>query len=150
MANSNGHYVDISSNTQVFKLYNKKGRALRILCLIFSILFLLGGGAMVYYYALLNSMNFEDFTAPSSDKSDSVSATVSAEADHFDNTSEVSIDPLMQQQLGGDMRSTTRSGIPGLGNVMLIEGINSLRVVGQAHEVCHGPRLHHRHHSPVY
>ncbi len=79
MANSNGHYVDISSNTQVFKLYNKKGRALRILCLIFSILFLLGGGAMVYYYALLNSMNFEDFTAPSSDKSDSVSATVSAE-----------------------------------------------------------------------
>ena len=79
MANPNGHYVDISSNTQVFKLYNKKGRALRILCLIFSILFLLGGGAMVYYYALLNSMNFEDFTAPSSDKSDSVSATVSAE-----------------------------------------------------------------------
>ena len=79
MANSNGRYVDISSNTQVFKLYNKKGRALRILCLIFSILFLLGGGAMVYYYALLNSMNFEDFTAPSSDKSDSVSATVSAE-----------------------------------------------------------------------
>ena len=79
MANSNGHYVDISSNTQVFKLYNKKGRALRILCLIFSILFLLGGGAMVYYYALLNSMNFEDFTAPSSDKSDSQSTTLSAE-----------------------------------------------------------------------
>lgn len=58
-------------------------------------------------------------------------ATVSAEADHFDNTSEVSIDPLMQQQLGGDMRSTTRSGIPGLGNVMLIEGINSLHANAQ-------------------
>lgn len=79
MANSNGHYVDISSNTQVFKLYNKKGRVLRILCLIFSILFLLGGGAMVYYYALLNSMNFEDFTTPKSDNSDSQSTTLSAE-----------------------------------------------------------------------
>lgn len=54
--------VDISSNTQVFKLYNKKGRALRILCLVFSILFLIGGGGLLYYYSVLNSMNFVDFT----------------------------------------------------------------------------------------
>lgn len=79
MANSNGHYVDISSNTQVFKLYNKKGRVLRILCLVFSILFLLGGSALVYYYAVLNSMNFNDFTNLAGDKKDSQSATVAAE-----------------------------------------------------------------------
>ena len=42
MANKDS-VVDISSNTQVFKLYNKKGRVRRILCLVFSILFLLGG-----------------------------------------------------------------------------------------------------------
>lgn len=58
-------------------------------------------------------------------------ATVSAEASRFDNTSEVSIDPLIQQQLGGDLRSTTRNGIPGVGNVMLIEGINSLHANAQ-------------------
>lgn len=79
MANSNGHFVDISSNTQVFKLYNKKGRVLRILCLVFSILFLLGGSAMVYYYAVLNSMNFNDFSALSGDNSDSQSTTLAAE-----------------------------------------------------------------------
>ncbi|MBR1483667.1 MAG: LCP family protein [Ruminococcus sp.] len=54
--------VDISSNTQVFKLYNKKGRVRRILCLVFSILFLLGGSGLVYYYSVLNSMNFVDIS----------------------------------------------------------------------------------------
>lgn len=58
-------------------------------------------------------------------------ATVSAETSQFANTSEVSIDPLVQQQLGGDIRSITRSGIPGLGNNMLIEGINSLHANAQ-------------------
>ena len=58
-------------------------------------------------------------------------ATVTAEANNFANTSELSIDPLVQQQLGGDLRSTTRSGIPGLGNFMLVEGINSLHANAQ-------------------
>ena len=80
MANSQGHYVDISSNTQVFKLYNKKGRVLRILCLVFSMLFLLGGAATVYYYALLNSMNFADISGTfEKDNPDSVSTTLAAE-----------------------------------------------------------------------
>ena len=80
MANSHGHYVDISSNTQVFKLYNKKGRVIRVLCLVFSILFLLGGSAILYYFALLNSMNFSDFTGgPDKDNPDSVSSTLAAE-----------------------------------------------------------------------
>lgn len=79
MANSHGHYVDISSNTQVFKLYNKKGRILRVLCLVFSILFLLGGGALVYYYGLLNSMNFVDISGGSKDDTDSTSPTLAAE-----------------------------------------------------------------------
>ena len=61
MAN-NDNVVDISSNKQVFKLYNKKGRVRRILCLIFSILFLLGGSGLVYYYAVLNSLNFVDIS----------------------------------------------------------------------------------------
>ena len=54
-----------------------------------------------------------------------------ATADNFSNTSEISIDPLVQQKLGGDMRSVTRSGIPGIGNVMFIEGINSLHANAQ-------------------
>ncbi len=79
MADSNGRYVDISSNTQVFKLYNKKGRVIRILCLIFSILFLLGGSALVYYYALLNSMNYNNSGSIEADNPDSVSSTIAAE-----------------------------------------------------------------------
>ena len=59
------------------------------------------------------------------------SATMSSEANRFDNTSELSIDPLIAQQLGADLRSVTRSGIPGMGNTLLIEGINSLNATVQ-------------------
>ena len=56
---------------------------------------------------------------------------LSAEAGQFDNTSEVSIDPLISQRLGADVRTASRSGIPGMGNTMLIEGINSLNANAQ-------------------
>ena len=53
-------FVDISPNKQVKKLYNKKGRLKRILCLVFSIIFLLGGGGMLYYYSFLDTLNFKE------------------------------------------------------------------------------------------
>ena len=56
---------------------------------------------------------------------------LSAEANRFENNSELSIDPLISQQLGADMRTVNRSGIPGMGNTMLIEGINSLNANAQ-------------------
>ncbi len=59
------------------------------------------------------------------------SASLSAEANRFDNNSEVSIAPLIAQQLGADMRMVSRGGIPGMGNTMLIEGINSLNANAQ-------------------
>ena len=59
------------------------------------------------------------------------SSTVAAEATRFDNNAEVSIDPLIAQQIGADMRMVNRSGTPGLGNTMLIEGINSLNANAQ-------------------
>ena len=58
-------------------------------------------------------------------------ANLSAEANQFANTSEASIDPLLQQQLGADMRSVNMSGITGIGNTMLIDGINSLQANAQ-------------------
>ena len=53
-------------------------------------------------------------------------ATQSSETSRFANTSEVSIDPLIAQQLGADLRSQSRSGNVGLGNMLLMSGINSL------------------------
>ncbi|HCA05042.1 MAG TPA: hypothetical protein DEO32_03985 [Ruminococcaceae bacterium] len=72
MANNdtNTNLVDISSNTQVFKLYNKKGRAKRIVCLVLSILLLLGGAGTIYYYSLLDSVNYI-----ADDKNDNKTAT---------------------------------------------------------------------------
>lgn len=58
-------------------------------------------------------------------------ATVSSTADQFDNTSVVSIDPLIQQQLGGDVRTVARGGNVGLGNIMLLAGINSINANAQ-------------------
>lgn len=61
----------------------------------------------------------------------STDAMLSADADNFANTSSVSVDPLMAQQLGGDVRMVSRSGINGIGNLMLIDGINSMMANAQ-------------------
>ena len=57
----------------------------------------------------------------------STNAVLKAEAGDFDNTSTTIVDPLVRQRLGGDVRSVNISGIPGVGNRMLIDGINSLQ-----------------------
>lgn len=64
MANNNtkSNFVDISSNTQIRKIYNKKGRLKRILCIVFSVIFLISGSGMIYVYSVLNSLNFKDIT----------------------------------------------------------------------------------------
>ncbi len=54
-----------------------------------------------------------------------------ATASRFDNTSELSIDPLLSQQLGADMRSIGQGGNPGMGAMRLIEGINSINANAQ-------------------
>ena len=59
------------------------------------------------------------------------SAVLSAEANQFDNTSEFSIDPLISQRLGGDVRTASRSGIAGMGNTMFVNGFNSLNANAQ-------------------
>jgi TonB-linked SusC/RagA family outer membrane protein len=53
-------------------------------------------------------------------------AIQSSEANRFANSSEVSIDPLIAQQLGADVRSVSRGGNVGLGNTLLMAGINSI------------------------
>ena len=53
-------------------------------------------------------------------------ALQSSEANRFANSSEVSIDPLIAQQLGADVRSVSRGGNVGVGNVLLMAGINSI------------------------
>ena len=68
-------------------------------------------------------------------------ATLSADATNFSNTSVASIDPLIQQQLGADMRSVSHGGIPGMGNLMLINGINSLKSNAQPLVLVDGVQL---------
>lgn len=62
MANNDtkNNLVDISSNTQIRKVYNKKGRVKRIVCIVLSVILLIGGSGMIYYYSLLNSLNYKD------------------------------------------------------------------------------------------
>lgn len=61
----------------------------------------------------------------------STDATLGSSAQGFDNTSEISIDPLIQQRLGADVRTISRGGLPGVGSVMLMNGINSLNTNAQ-------------------
>lgn len=56
-------YVDISSYSQVNKVYKKKhvkGKAARIVVLVLSIIMLLGGTGFIYYYEVLDSLNFKE------------------------------------------------------------------------------------------
>ena len=61
----------------------------------------------------------------------STSATVArtAEVDH--NTNDISIDGQIQTKLGGDIRTITRSGVPGMGVAMFMNGLNSLNANAQ-------------------
>ncbi len=73
--------VDISSGTQIRKVYNKKGRARRIVCIVLSVIFLIGGSGMIYVYSLLDSLQFKDIsddskTTNASGKTDSSGFTV--------------------------------------------------------------------------
>lgn len=82
MANNDAknNLVDISSNSQIRKVYNKKGRIKRILCIIFSVILLIGGSGMIYVYSLLNSLNYKEIK----DDPASTSPTIS------DNSGDVS------------------------------------------------------------
>lgn len=47
------------------------------------------------------------------------------------NTNDVSIDPQIQNKLGADVHSITRSGVPGMGVAMYMNGLNSLNANAQ-------------------
>ena len=60
-------FVDINSSSQVNKVYkrkHKKGRAFRIVSLILSIIMLVFGTGMVYYYSVLDNLNYEEIDKP--------------------------------------------------------------------------------------
>ena len=60
-----------------------------------------------------------------------IKSTLSSEATNFSNTAELSIDPLLSQQLGADMRQVNHGGVQGMGTMSLINGINSLNANAQ-------------------
>lgn len=60
--------IDINSGTQRRKIYNKKGRTIRIVCIVLSVIFLISGSGMLYYYSVLNSLNYKDISDNDNDK----------------------------------------------------------------------------------
>lgn len=92
MANNNSDFVDISSSADVKKVYGRdrydrstkrrsKGRGRRIAVLILSLIMLISGTGLIYYYNVLDSMNYKELepasTQPTSaDSTDSTSVSV--------------------------------------------------------------------------
>lgn len=74
--NNQNDMIDISSNKQIKKVYGKKGRGKRIVCLILSIILLLCGTGFISYYSLLNSMNYQDIS--NDDNKDKTKPTTSS------------------------------------------------------------------------
>ncbi len=70
--------VDISSNSQIRKVYNKKGRVKRAIALALSVILLIGGTGFVYYYSVLNSLNYDSLNYDDDDdNTDATTATIS-------------------------------------------------------------------------
>ena len=87
MANSNNRYsksrddgyVDICSSSQIKKAYGKKKTAKRVVTLVLSIILLLTGSVMVYYYRTLDLINYQDVDKDDKKDTDSTgSHTVSS------------------------------------------------------------------------
>ena len=80
----------------------------------------------------LNNVNARLFSDTfSSSYTKSTSGNRLTVASDFDNNAEQSIDPFIQQRLGAEVRSVSRGGNEGLGNVMFINGLNSLKSTAQ-------------------
>ena len=88
-----GGFVDISSNKQVNKIYKRRGRGLRIVSIILSLLLLLGGSGLLYYYSVLNSLKFVDISDNTSTKA--TSSTMSTSDGTFNKT-QLSGDELLE------------------------------------------------------
>ena len=58
----------------------------------------------------------------------STNATHTSLETEFNNNAEVSIDPFIQQRLSADVRTVSRGATDGIGNVMFINGLNSLSI----------------------
>jgi TonB-linked SusC/RagA family outer membrane protein len=58
-------------------------------------------------------------------------ATKSTSAVGFDLSGDINIEPQIQSKLGSDVRTITRSGLPGVGAVMFMNGLNSLSANAQ-------------------
>ena len=94
MANDKNGVVDISSNKQIKKLYNKKGRVLRIISAVLSVILLLTGSGLIYYYTVLNSMTFDSLGAKGAGNDQD--ATASTISDLLGSQSSISSDNLLQ------------------------------------------------------
>lgn len=85
-------YVDINSNTQVVNVYNKKGKAIRIISAIMSVIFIIFGSGMVYYYNVLDSLNYEVINYTTS-TDPSASTVVDTNINNMVDDSELMSDP---------------------------------------------------------
>jgi hypothetical protein len=60
---------------------------------------------------------------------------------NISESSAVTIEPEIENQLGGDIRTINRSGLPAQGAVMLIRGLNSLNANAQPLVILDGVML---------
>lgn len=61
----------------------------------------------------------------------SYDVSASNELDEFKYNNRVSVDDLLQAQLGGDVRAISRSGLTGIGSTLYIRGLNSINLNAQ-------------------
>lgn len=77
----------------------------------------------------VNAMLYSN--AFSTDYRSSMTAAKSSSTEGFDNNVETSIDPFIQQRLGADVRTISRGAVEGIGNVMFVNGLNSISINAQ-------------------
>lgn len=128
---NSGSFVDISSNKQVKKLYNKKGRAKRIISIVLSVIFLISGSGIMYYYSVLSSMNFQSIADDNKKNNNTNAGSIDAlEGD--DTNLSLSDGELLQDSkvlnvmlFGEDNSKKTSSSGFGLSDTMIMMSIDN-------------------------
>ena len=132
-----GVYVQAYGNNQYSAMTDENGQyELRVPEHVTSVMMRVDGYQLIQKAAVsrdnlctVDAALYSDRFSPVYDRT--TSATMSRTATGFDNTAEQSVDPLIAQRLGSDVRTISRGANPGEGNVMFLAGLNSFQANAQ-------------------
>lgn len=104
--NKPSELIDINSNTQVVKTYNKKNKILSIVAVCMAVIMIIFGSGAIGYYALIDSLTYKEYTKTNTENTDDVNLDDLISDDNLMTSSSV----LNIMLFGEDYHTSTSNG----------------------------------------